>query len=91
MSERYKMGESDRPHFITVTIVDWVDLFTSDRPHFITVTIVDWVDLFTRPIYKMIIVDSLNHCVVNKSLKIYGYCIMPSHIHLIVSSHGEKG
>ena len=28
MSERYKIGDSSRPHFITMTVVDWVDLFT---------------------------------------------------------------
>ncbi len=27
MSEKYKVGESIRPHFVTITIVDWVDLF----------------------------------------------------------------
>jgi REP element-mobilizing transposase RayT len=28
MSEKYKIGESFRPHFITMTVLDWVDLFT---------------------------------------------------------------
>lgn len=70
MSEKYKIGESPRPHFITTTIIDWVDLFT-------------------RPVYKEIIVDSLNFCIENKSLVVYAYCIMPSHIHLIASSPRE--
>lgn len=28
MSERYKIGDSTIPHFITITVIDWVDLFT---------------------------------------------------------------
>ncbi len=65
MSEKYKIGESQRPHFITV---------------------IDWVDLFTRPVYKEVIIDSLNFCIKNKSFVVYAYCIMPSHIHLIAGS-----
>ncbi len=70
MSEKYKIGESERPHFITTTVIDWVDLFT-------------------RPVYKEIIIDSLNFCIENKSLVVYAYCVMPSHIHLIAGSTGE--
>ncbi len=28
MSEKYKVGEQQRPHFITITVVEWVDLLT---------------------------------------------------------------
>ncbi len=28
MSEKYKVGESAIPHFMTITVIDWVDLFT---------------------------------------------------------------
>ena len=28
MSEKYKVIAHDQPHFITLTIVGWVDLFT---------------------------------------------------------------
>ena len=28
MSEKYKVGESTRLHFLTMAVVDWVDLFT---------------------------------------------------------------
>ena len=50
---------------------------------------IDWVDLFTRPVYKEVIIDSLNFCIKNKSLVVYAYCIMPSHIHLIAASTRE--
>ncbi len=28
MSEKYKVGDSAIPHFMTITVIDWVDLFT---------------------------------------------------------------
>jgi putative transposase len=40
-----------------------------EQVHFLTLTIIDWVDIFTRKDYKLIIVNSLNYCVLNKGLK----------------------
>ncbi|MBN1597645.1 MAG: transposase [Bacteroidales bacterium] len=57
--------------------------------YFITCTTINCVDLFTRPVYKHIIIESLEHCIHNKELVIYAYVIMSNHIHLIVSS-GEN-
>lgn len=51
--------------------------------YFMTLTIVYWVDLFTRTAYKQIIVDSLNYCVAQKGLIIYGWVLMSNHLHLI--------
>jgi putative transposase len=42
--------------------------------------------VFTRDIYFSCIVESLDFCRKNKGMEIYGYCIMPSHIHLIFRS-----
>lgn len=53
--------------------------------YFITSTIVEWVDLFTRKEYSDIIIDSLNFCQQQKGLLIHAWCIMPSHVHFIVS------
>ncbi|TDW52533.1 REP element-mobilizing transposase RayT [Flavobacterium sp. 270] len=58
-------------------------------PHFITATVVDWVDVFTRKNYKDVVIESLNFCIQNKSMLLYGYVIMSNHIHMIVQS--EKG
>jgi len=54
--------------------------------YFITCTIVDWIDLFTRLSYKHIIIDSLEHCQKEKGLEIYGWCLMPSHLHILCAS-----
>jgi len=59
--------------------------------YFLTFTLVDWVDLFTRPIYAEIILDSLKYCQKEKDLMVHAYVIMPSHLHLILSTSNEKG
>jgi REP element-mobilizing transposase RayT len=54
--------------------------------YFISFATVNWIDVFTRDIYFSCIVESLDFCRKNKGMEIYGYCIMPSHIHLIFRS-----
>lgn len=54
--------------------------------HFITNTVVDWVDVFTRQRYRDIIIDSLNFCITQKGLEVYGYVIMSNHLHMILRS-----
>jgi len=51
--------------------------------YFIRFATVNWVDVFTRDLYFETLVASLDYCRKNKGMEIYGYCIMPSHIHLI--------
>lgn len=60
------------------------------KAYFITITTVNWVDIFTRLSQRMIIVNTLNYCVENKGLEIYGYCIMPSHIHLLCRAQDDE-
>ena len=64
MSERYKIYDNDRPYFVTMTTVGWIDVFT-------------------RKELKLLIADSLRYCQKNKGLDIYGWCLMPSHLHMI--------
>ena len=54
--------------------------------YFVTFTVVNWVDVFIRDEYREIIIESLRFCQKNKGLKVYAYCIMTSHVHLIISS-----
>lgn len=48
-------------------------------------TIVEWADIFSRKEQRDIIVDALNHCISEKGLNVYAYCIMTNHIHFIVN------
>lgn len=60
------------------------------KAHFITMTVVDWIDVFTRKNHKMAIVDSLKYCQQHKGLELYSWCLMPSHLHLIISAADDK-
>jgi len=61
-------------------------VYNSRVPHFITITVIDWIDLFTRKEMKDVLIESMEYCQTNKGLKIHAYVIMPSHVHMIVSS-----
>ena len=71
MSEKYKFHD---PHGL----------------HFVTTTVVHWIDLFTRKELRHIVLDSLKHCQSEKGLVIHGWCLMPSHLHMIVHSKKER-
>jgi putative transposase len=58
--------------------------------YYLTLTIEEWIDVFTRPVYKHIIVDSLNYCASNKGLEIYCWCLMSNHLHLIASAKEDE-
>jgi REP element-mobilizing transposase RayT len=50
-------------------------------------TVVHWIDLFTRKEYKRLMVDSLNYCVEQKGLEIYGWVLMSNHLHLMARTN----
>ncbi|MFI5158344.1 MAG: transposase [Sphingobacteriales bacterium] len=45
---------------------------------------------FIRNEYKDIMLDSWSYCCKHKGLEIYGWCIMTSHVHMIIGTNGEK-
>ena len=57
--------------------------------YFTTDTIVFWIDLFTRNELKEIIVASLKHCQREKGLLIHVWCLMPSRLHMLISSNSH--
>ena len=52
-------------------------------PQFFTATILGWKHLLKPDKYKDIIVESLQFLVNNNRIILYGFVIMPNHIHLI--------
>ena len=58
--------------------------------YFVTDTVVDWVDIFTRPIYRHIIIESLEYCQKEKGLIIYAWVLMTNHLHMIAGANGEN-
>ena len=58
----------------------------TEKAYFVTLTVVGWIDVFTRKEIRDILVDSLKYCQHNKGLVVFGWCLMPSHLHLICQS-----
>ena len=54
--------------------------------YFIAFATVNWIDIFIREEYKEIIVDCLKYCQEKKGLEIYAWCLMTSHVHLVIGS-----
>ncbi|MBI3221285.1 MAG: transposase [Bacteroidetes bacterium] len=59
-----------------------------DKLHFVTFTVIHWLDVFIRREYKDVFLESVRYCQKTKGLEIYAYCIMSSHIHLIIGRNG---
>lgn len=54
--------------------------------HFVTFAVVAWIDVFTREEYRAVLLESLRYCQKNKGLKIYSWCVMSNHVHLVVAA-----
>ena len=61
-----------------------------DKLYFISFATVQWIDVFTREEYSQIVLNSWKFCQEKKGLEIYGWCIMPSHVHMIIGSNKNK-
>ena len=60
-----------------------------DNLYFVSFAVIHWIDLFIRNEYKDILLKSFEHCIKTKGLELYAYCIMTSHVHLIIGSNKE--
>jgi putative transposase len=61
-----------------------------DQLYFVSFAVINWIDVFIRNEYKEILLDSLRFCTKGKGLEIYAWCIMTSHVHLIIGTHQQK-
>lgn len=62
-----------------------------DACYFLTLNVVDRIDVFVRPAYKGVIVDALNHFIEAQGLVIYSWCLMTSHLHLLIKTKEGYG
>ena len=58
-------------------------MFEQRNIAFFTATILYWKKLLKPDKYKQIIIESLRFLVEEKRVKVYGFVIMPNHIHLL--------
>lgn len=57
--------------------------------YFVSFPVVYWVDVFIRDEYRQVLLESMSYCTKYKGLEVYAYCIMTSHVHLIIGSQQE--
>ena len=62
----------------------------NEKLYFISFAVVYWLDVFIRNDYRYELLDSWKYCMGNKGLEIYGWCIMTSHVHMIMGSNQDK-
>jgi putative transposase len=62
----------------------------SSKLYFVSFALVYWIDLFIRQEYKNIVLESWKFCINNKGMELYGWCMMSSHIHMIIVTNKEK-
>jgi putative transposase len=68
---------------------DKYKIWDQQKAYFLTLTVVGWIDVFTKKGLKITIINSLQFCQREKGLEIFGFCLMPSHLHLIARAGGE--
>lgn len=61
----------------------------NDKLYFVTYTVINWIDVFIRDEYRQVLFDSWAYCKQHKGLEIYAYCIMTSHVHMIIGSNNK--
>ena len=59
---------------------------SQEQFYFVTFTVVYWLDVFIRQEYRNILIDSIKYCQKEKGLLVGAWCIMTSHVHLILST-----
>ncbi|MDA9576145.1 transposase [Flavobacteriaceae bacterium] len=57
--------------------------------YFISFATVYWLDVFTRQVYFNVLEESIDFCSKEKGMKVFAYCFMPSHVHLIFMSNND--
>ena len=76
-------------HTFTLKITDMSRKYKfrdNSQLYFVSFATVNWIDVFIRNEYKEVLLDSLRFCQLKKDLELYAWCIMTSHLHLIIGS-----
>ena len=63
--------------------IDLVHSMELNQLYFYTASIVNWRALLESDTFKLIIMNSLKYLVDAKKIRVYGFVLMPNHIHLI--------
>jgi REP element-mobilizing transposase RayT len=55
----------------------------SEGLYFVSFAVINWIDVFTRNEYKDIVLDALSYAMEQKAMRVFAWCIMTNHVHLI--------
>jgi putative transposase len=68
-------------------------MFEQRHIAFFTATILEWKPLLKPDKYKNILLESLKFLVQKERVKVYGFVIMPNHLHLLwkMEEHHRRG
>ena len=58
-------------------------------PQFITITNLNWLPVLQNDFHKQIIIEAINRRVELEQVTVYGFVIMPNHLHFIWQLHDE--
>ena len=58
--------------------------------YFVTFTVINWIDVFIREKYRDIFLESVRFCQQEKGLEVGAWCIMSSHVHMIIGTNGKN-
>ena len=78
MSRKFKIRDQEAVHFVAFTTIHWLDPPVVGQA------------IFTRVEYHDIFLDSIRYCQKNEGLEVYAYCIMSSHVRMIIARHGTQ-
>ena len=62
----------------------------TEYPQFFTATNLEWKKLFEKDDYKDIVIRSMRFLIEGKRVIIYGFVIMPNHIHIVWQMQAGK-
>ncbi len=62
-------------------------IYDNSYPHFLTASFVKWSPFFSYPDIAKICLESIDYLQKEESLKIYAWCFMENHLHLVGKSH----
>lgn len=57
-----------------------------DGLYFVTFATIGCIDVLTRPMYKNILLESIQFCQINKGLDLNAWCLITNHLHFIGSA-----
>jgi putative transposase len=71
-------------------MVDWRPDFDPSHLYFVTTTNVQHHHLFRRGVMKRLVVDALDCMRLRRRFKLYGFVVMPNHLHLIMQCDADN-